>query len=91
MDYNQLKQHRAESCQNDLDGKFIFLWFAFNAAYAQDLECLNVSEAATFSRFMTETCDLDQNKGLTTLVWVGCPNEMINMGFMLMVFDIRML
>ncbi|PKG96928.1 hypothetical protein [Paraglaciecola sp. MB-3u-78] len=92
MDYNQLKQrHRAESCQNDLDGKFLLLWFAFNAAYAQDIACLNVNEAATFSQFVTKTCDLDQDKGLTKLVWVGCPSEMINMGFMLMVFDIRML
>jgi hypothetical protein len=45
MDYNLLKlRHRAEPCQNDLDGQFIFLWVAFNAAYAQELTCLNVSE-----------------------------------------------
>jgi hypothetical protein len=39
--------HRAESCKNNLDGQFIFLWVAFNAAYAKKLACLNVSEAAT--------------------------------------------
>jgi hypothetical protein len=45
MDYNLLKlRHRAEPCQNDLDGQFIFLWLAFHAAYDQDLACLNVSE-----------------------------------------------
>ncbi|AGH46840.1 hypothetical protein [Paraglaciecola psychrophila] len=40
--------YRSESCQNNPDGQFIFLWVAFNAAYAEDLACLNVSEAATF-------------------------------------------
>jgi hypothetical protein len=40
--------HRSESCQNNFDGQLIFLWVAFNAAYAEDLACLNVSEAATF-------------------------------------------
>jgi hypothetical protein len=39
--------HHAESCKNNLDGKFIFLWVAFNAAYAKKLVCLNVSGAAT--------------------------------------------
>jgi hypothetical protein len=36
--------YRAESCQNNPDGQFVFLWVAFNAAYAQELACLNVSE-----------------------------------------------
>jgi hypothetical protein len=35
--------HRSESCQNNLDGQFIFMW----VAYAQNFGCLNVSEAAT--------------------------------------------
>jgi hypothetical protein len=39
--------HRAESFKNNLDGQFIALWVAFNAAYAKKLACLNVSEAAT--------------------------------------------
>jgi hypothetical protein len=56
-----LRIHRAESYQNHLDGQFILLWFVFNAAYTQNLECLNVSEAATFSEFMTKICDLNQN------------------------------
>ena len=29
--------HRAEQSE-DMDGKFIFLWIAFNAAYAQELD-----------------------------------------------------
>jgi hypothetical protein len=76
MDYNQLKQrHRAESCENDLDGQFIFLWIAFNSAYAQDLARLNLSEAATFSQFVSKICDLDQNKDLTMLVWDVYPSS----------------
>ena len=67
--------HRAESCENDLDGQFIFLWISFNAAYAQELECLNLSEAATFSQFVSKICDLDQNKGLTKLVWDAYPSS----------------
>jgi hypothetical protein len=61
--------HLAESCENDLDGQFIFLWLAFNAAYAQDLDCLNVSETAAFSQFVTKICDCDHNQDLTKLVW----------------------
>jgi hypothetical protein len=63
-----LRLHRAlscvnctEFCQNDLDGQFIFLWIAINAAYAQDLECLNLSEIVTFSQFVSEICNLNQN------------------------------
>ena len=82
--------HRGESCQNDLDGQFIFLWIAFNAAYAQDLECLNLSEAAAFSKFVSKICDLDQNKGLTNLVWDVYPSTTINMGDVIVV-HIRML
>jgi hypothetical protein len=53
--------YRSESCQNNPDGQFVFLWVAFNAAYAEDLACLNASEAATFSEFMTKICNLNQN------------------------------
>lgn len=59
----------AESCKNDLDGQFIFLWLAFNAAYAQDLTSLHLSEAATFSQFVSKICDFDHNQDLTKLVW----------------------
>lgn len=67
--------HRAELCHNDLDGQFIFRWIAFNAAYAQDLECLNVSETAAFSRFVAKICDLDQNQALSKLVWEVYPSS----------------
>jgi hypothetical protein len=37
--------YRDKSCENGLDGQYVFLWIVFNAAYAQELACLNVSEA----------------------------------------------
>jgi hypothetical protein len=70
MGYNLLKlRHRAEPCQNDLDGQFILLWLAFNAAYVQDLACLNLSETATFYQFVSKTCDLDQNSHNNAVNW----------------------
>jgi hypothetical protein len=67
--------NRSESCDNDLDGQFIFLWIAFNAAYAHDLEYFNLSEAAAFSQFVSKICDLDKNRGLTELVWAVYPSS----------------
>ena len=32
--------NRAEQSEDDPDAKFIFLWIAFNAIYAQDFLCL---------------------------------------------------
>jgi len=29
---------RSEQCTDDYDGKFIFLWIAFNAAYANEFD-----------------------------------------------------
>jgi hypothetical protein len=36
--------HRAQSCENDLDGQFIFLWIAFSASYAQDFQRFNLND-----------------------------------------------
>jgi hypothetical protein len=66
---------RSESCHNHLDGQFIFLWISFNTAYAQDLESPNLSEAATFSQFVSKICNLDSKQGLTNLVWDVYPNS----------------
>jgi hypothetical protein len=67
--------HHSESSHNGPDGQFIFLWIAFNAAYAQDLECLNLSEAATFSQFVSKICNLDSKQNLTNLVWDVYPSS----------------
>lgn len=61
--------HRAEQA-DDLDGKFIFLWIAFNAAYASEIdENHRLSEQATFKAFLEKLCQLDQAKRIDALVW----------------------
>jgi len=60
-----LRVHRALSWLNraehaeDVDGKFFFLWIAFNAAYAQELDDNDrTSDKATFKAFLQKLCDL---------------------------------
>lgn len=60
---------RAERAE-DMDGRFIFLWIAFNAAYAQELgESGQASDRATFKAFLGKLCDLDAGKRIDGLVW----------------------
>ena len=44
---------RAEQCEDDADGRFIFLWFAFNAVYADETEFQQIapSERTSFKDF----------------------------------------
>ena len=71
-----LRVHRAMSWLNraeqaeDVDGKFIFLWIAFNAAYAQELDDSDrTSDKATFTAFLQKLCDLDTSKRIDELIW----------------------
>jgi hypothetical protein len=71
-----LRIHRALSWLNraeqadDVDGKFIFLWIAFNAAYAQELGDSNhMSDKAAFTAFLQKLCDLDGSKRIDELIW----------------------
>ena len=53
-----------------MDGKFIFLWIAFNAAYAQELDDSDrTSDKATFTAFLQKLCDLDTSKRIDELIW----------------------
>lgn len=72
----RLRLHRALSWldraeqANDLDGNFIFLWIAFNAAYATEIdEQYRLSEQETFKAFLEKLCLLDQEKRIDALVW----------------------
>lgn len=72
----RLRIHRALSwlkraeLADDLDGRFIFLWIAFNAAYAFKInESERLSEQATFKSFLEKLCGLDQTKRIDALVW----------------------
>ena len=67
--------NRAEQAE-DLDGQFIFLWIAFNAAYATEIdERLRLSEQETFKLFLNKLCELDQRNTLEKLVWQAFPGN----------------
>ncbi len=78
-----LRLHRANSWltrarreQNDPDARFIFLWIAFNAAYANDLGGAGgFSEARLFRRFVGKLCELDSEGKLYDVVWTAFPNS----------------
>jgi hypothetical protein len=62
--------NRAEQLAEDRDGHFIFLWIAFNAAYATDLdEKYRTSERAIFRDFLQKLISLDKRKTIEQLVW----------------------
>ncbi|MCC4832813.1 hypothetical protein LMH66_09230 [Shewanella sp. 10N.7] len=60
---------KSEQCQDDKDSQFIFLWIAFNAAYAQDTEVLRHTESEAFAKFMSKLVELDKGNHLYSLVW----------------------
>ncbi|EWH07475.1 hypothetical protein AT00_02940 [Pseudoalteromonas lipolytica SCSIO 04301] len=71
-----LRVHRAlswleksEHCDEDQDSQFIFLWIAFNAAYAQDTEVLRHTESEAFSLFIAKLVELDESNKLYNLIW----------------------
>lgn len=60
---------RAEQAEDD-DGRFIFLWIAFNAAYATEIdETRRLSEQGAFRAFLQKICDLDKDRRISDLVW----------------------
>ena len=61
--------NRAEQTQDE-DGKFIFLWVAFNAAYAQEFdEYHRTSDRTAFTDFLRKLCARDSAKRIDALVW----------------------
>lgn len=61
---------RAEQCADDPDGQFIFLWIAFNAAYAHDTGRLSsASESRKLSGFMEKLHTIDKDKEIYELIW----------------------
>jgi hypothetical protein len=71
--------HRAEQLDRggDLDGQFLFLWIAFNAAYATDIEEKHrESEQNTFRAFLDKLTELDAgHKRFDALVWQEFPKS----------------
>lgn len=66
---------RAERCEDGDEGaRFIFLWIAFNAAYAQDLTYPpQLRESELFNAFIKRICDLDSTETIYELVWDEYP------------------
>ena len=63
--------NRAEQCADDIDGQAIFLWIAFNAAYANEIDPqYRPREQDLFLYFLQRLCELDDDKRLEDLVWV---------------------
>jgi hypothetical protein len=68
--------NRAEQLDDDLDGRFIFLWIAFNAAYATEIdEQYRLSEQNTFRAFLQKLVDMDGKGCFENLVWSEFPGS----------------
>ena len=62
--------NRAEQESKDDDARFIFLWVAFNAAYATNIDSTtHFSEKSQFSQFLKRLVDSDGEKLISKLVW----------------------
>ena len=60
----------AEQRADDPDGRFIFLWIAFNAAYAEDIdEQSRLPEQETYRSFLRKLIELDGKDRIAGLVW----------------------
>ena len=60
--------NRSEQCDDD-DGRFVFLWVSFNAAYAAETGPMRPIEAQRFSDFLTRLAQLDERGQLSELIW----------------------
>ena len=66
---------RAEQCEDE-DGRFIFLWIAFNAAYANDLgDGDRLHEKQAFGQFLDKLVELDSADTLYKLIWTEFPGS----------------
>ena len=62
---------RAEACDGDDDARFLFLWIAFNAAYADEREFQSIApgERAAFLDFFGKLVALDKEKKVYKALW----------------------
>lgn len=59
---------RAEQC-DDLDGRFVFLWISFNAAYSNELAGISIAESEQFRGFLSKLVTLDAQQRLYSITW----------------------
>jgi hypothetical protein len=68
--------HRAEQSGDDPDARYIFLWIAFNAAYATEIdEKYRPSEQGMFQEFIDKLLKLDTHGQINALVWQEFPGS----------------
>lgn len=62
---------RAEACGDDHDARFIFLWIAFNAAYADEREFQSIvpGERATFVDYFGKLVARDGERRIYNALW----------------------
>ena len=62
---------RGEACDDDDDARFIFLWIAFNAAYAdeQEFQSIATGERAAFVDFFRRLDQLDKDRRIYKALW----------------------
>lgn len=62
---------RAEACVEDNDARFIFLWIAFNAAYADEREFQAIApgERTAFADFFGRLVALDSDRRIYMAIW----------------------
>jgi hypothetical protein len=66
---------RAEKERSDDDARFVFLWIAFNAAYAAENHDGEMTEASSFRTFLRTLVKLDQGGRLGYIVWREFPSS----------------
>ena len=62
---------RAEACGTDDDARFIFLWIAFNAAYADEgeFQTIQPGERTAFADFFGRLIALDDQRRIYGAIW----------------------
>ena len=62
---------RAESASDDNDAKFIFLWIAFNAAYADEMEFQAIApdQRSSFQGYFGRLVELDTGRRIYKAIW----------------------
>jgi hypothetical protein len=69
-----LERAEAERKRGDTDAEFIFLWIAFNAAYASQYNYdSKQAERSAFEDFFERLVGYDDNKTLYTIIWNEYP------------------
>ena len=66
---------RAEKERADDDARFVFLWIAFNAAYATESHDPEMTEKRSFKSFLRTLIKLDTHGHLGYLIWREFPNS----------------